>query len=56
VTDALVAEYENWWEAYVEARTEEWIMWCVGRCRAGVWLGTLRDIRAMDDANQSAVR
>ena len=48
MNEAMVAEYENCWEAYVEARTEDWIVWCVGRCRAGVWLRTLRDIRTMD--------
>ena len=50
MTEAMVAEYENWWEAHVHATTEDWIMWCVGRCRAGMWLRTVREIRTMDDA------
>lgn len=46
----MVAEYENWWEAHIHARTEDWIVWCVGRCRSEVWLRTLREIRTMDVA------
>lgn len=46
---ALVAEYENWWETHMHATTEDWIMWCVGRFRAGMWLRTLGEVRAIDE-------
>lgn len=50
MTEAMVAEYENWWKTYSEATTEDWIMWCVGSRRATVWLATLRDVRRIDEA------
>lgn len=49
VIGAVVAEYESWWETHMHATTEDWIMWCVGRFRAGMWLRTLSEVRAMDE-------